>query len=64
MAKKLISFGYDIVSGGTDNHLLMIDLRKEGVDGARVEFVCNQINLSVNTVPGDRSALAQAGLGR
>lgn len=36
MAQKLLSLGYDIVAGGTDNHLLMIDLRKEGVDGARV----------------------------
>jgi glycine/serine hydroxymethyltransferase len=36
MAQKLLSLGYDIVAGGTDIHLLMIDLRKEGVDGARV----------------------------
>ena len=36
MAAKLIEKGYVLVSGGTDNHLLMIDLRKEGVDGAKV----------------------------
>lgn len=36
MANKLIEKGYNLVSGGTDNHLLMIDLRKEGVDGAKV----------------------------
>jgi glycine hydroxymethyltransferase len=36
MEKKLLSLGYDLVSGGTDNHLLMIDLRKDGIDGARV----------------------------
>ena len=64
MAQKLISHGYDLVSGGTDNHLLMIDLRKEGVDGARVELICNEINLYVNknTVPGDKSALVPHGL--
>jgi glycine hydroxymethyltransferase len=64
MVKQLQSFGYDIVSGGTDNHLLMIDLRKEGVDGARVELICNEINLYVNknTVPGDKSALVPHGL--
>lgn len=64
MASKLISLGYDIVSGGTDNHLLMIDLRKEGVDGARVELICNEICLYVNknTVPGDKSAMVPHGL--
>ncbi len=41
MAKHLQSLGYDIVFGGIDNHLLMIDLRKKGVDGARVELICN-----------------------
>lgn len=42
----------------------MIDLRKEGVDGARVELICNEINLYVNknTVPGDKSALVPHGL--
>ena len=39
MAKHFMEKGYEIVSGGTDNHLLLINLKNKGVDGARVERV-------------------------
>lgn len=29
--------GYDLVSGGTDNHLVLVDLKNKNIDGARVE---------------------------
>lgn len=32
--------GYKIVSGGTDNHLILVDLKPNGIDGARVQQVC------------------------
>ena len=32
--------GLTLVSGGTDNHLVLVDLRPSGIDGARVERVC------------------------
>ena len=39
LASALIAKGYTLVSGGTDNHLVLVDLRPKGLDGARVEKV-------------------------
>lgn len=63
-ADRLNSLKYDLVSGGTDNHLLLVDLKSKGVDGARVERVLELVNISSNknTVPGDKSALIPGGL--
>lgn len=56
--------GYDIVSGGTDNHLVLVDLKSKGVDGARVERVLELCGVAANknTVPGDKSAMRPGGL--
>ncbi|KND88969.1 putative serine hydroxymethyltransferase, mitochondrial [Tolypocladium ophioglossoides CBS 100239] len=56
--------GYSIVSGGTDNHLVLADLKPHGVDGGRVERVLELVSVAANknTVPGDRSALVPGGL--
>jgi len=64
MAQSLLALGYKIVSGGTDNHLVLVDLRPKGIDGARVETVCNTafITVNMNTCPGDKSALTPGGL--
>merc|ERR1719238_632244 len=64
LAEQLTSLGLDLVSGGTDNHLVLVDLRDKNVDGARVERVLElvDINCNKNTVPGDKSALQPHGL--
>lgn len=64
MADGLLKRGYSLVSGGTDNHLVLVDLRPKGLDGARVETICNMCNITVNknSVPGDKSALTPGGL--
>ncbi|RDW56458.1 serine hydroxymethyltransferase-2 [Coleophoma cylindrospora] len=56
--------GYNLVSGGTDNHLILIDVRDCGIDGARLERVLDLVSLTSNknTVPGDISALKPGGL--
>ncbi|KAF2456862.1 serine hydroxymethyltransferase-domain-containing protein [Lineolata rhizophorae] len=56
--------GYNIVSGGTDNHLVLVDLKDKGVDGARVERVLELVGVASNknTVPGDKSAMKPGGL--
>lgn len=56
--------GYDIVSGGTDNHLVLIDLKSKNIDGARVERVLELVGVAANknTVPGDLSAMKPGGL--
>jgi glycine hydroxymethyltransferase len=56
--------GYNLVSGGTDNHLVLVDLKAKGIDGARVERVLElcAVASNKNTVPGDRSAMKPGGL--
>ncbi len=64
MAKRLTGLGYSLVSGGTDNHLVLLDLRPKGLDGARVEKVLDaaHITLNKNSVVGDKSALVPGGI--
>lgn len=56
--------GYTIVSGGTDNHLILLDLRPNKTEGAYVEKILEEIGIAVNknTCPGDKSALRPSGL--
>lgn len=55
MAGALIQKGYDIVSGGTDNHLMLIDLRNKGVTGKQAEIALDSagITCNKNAVPYD-----------
>ncbi|CAI7895748.1 unnamed protein product, partial [Closterium sp. NIES-54] len=64
LAERLVALGYTLVSGGTDNHLLLLDLRPLGLDGARVEKVLDlaAITLNKNSVPGDKSAIVPGGI--
>eukprot|EP01084_Bolivina_argentea_P297898 513284_1 len=64
LCKELINYGYTIVTGGTDTHLLLWDLRPQGVSGSKVEYVCDlaQITINKNTVHGDKSALNPGGV--
>lgn len=64
MAAALVERGYTLVSGGTDTHLVLVDLRSKGLDGARVETVFNACHITANknACPGDRSALNPSGL--
>lgn len=61
---ELLKRGFKLVSGGTDNHLLLIDLSAMGIDGARLESILEKINIAANknTIPGDKSALFPSGL--
>ena len=54
-ADALAGLGYRIVSGGTDNHLVLIDLRPKGVTGARAEKTLESVGVIVNrnVIPGD-----------
>ncbi|XP_026121573.1 serine hydroxymethyltransferase, mitochondrial-like [Carassius auratus] len=64
MAEALLNKGYTLVSGGTDNHLVLVDLRPQGMDGARAERVLELLSITANknTCPGDKSALTPGGL--
>ncbi|OIW19181.1 hypothetical protein TanjilG_01214 [Lupinus angustifolius] len=60
----LISKGYSLVTGGTENHLVLWDLRPLGLTGNKVEKLCDLCNITVNknAVFGDSSALAPGGV--
>ena len=64
LAQRLNEHGYKLVSGGSDNHLVLVDLRPSGLDGARVEKILDMasITLNKNSVPGDKSALVPGGI--
>lgn len=64
LCEELMGLGYDMVSGGTDNHLCLVDLRSKGIDGARAERVLEMGGLvtNKNTVPGDTSAVVPGGI--
>ncbi len=63
-SKEQGGLGYTIVSGGTENHLVLIDLKDREIDGARVERVLELVGVASNknTVPGDKSAMKPGGL--
>jgi glycine hydroxymethyltransferase len=64
LAKTLADKGYTLVSGGTDNHLVLVDLRNKGINGAKVEKLFEFVNIALNknTVPGDVSAMNPGGI--
>ncbi len=55
LAQALVDRGYHIVSGGTDNHLMLVDLRNKGLTGKVAEKVLDQAGITVNknTVPNE-----------
>lgn len=48
MARAFVARGYDIVSGGTDNHMMLIDLRNKGITGKEAENALIQADITVN----------------
>ena len=55
LAESLMEAGFDLVSGGTDNHLMLVDLRKAGITGKEMEKRLDACNITVNknTIPDD-----------
>ncbi len=65
MAKAFTAKGYDIVSGGTDNHLMLIDLRNKNISGKKAEntLVHADITINKNMVPfDDKSPFVTSGI--
>jgi glycine hydroxymethyltransferase len=58
MAAALIARGYNVMTGGTDNHMLLVDLRGTGIDAAGAEHALHAAHIAVNraSLPGDASS--------
>jgi glycine hydroxymethyltransferase len=55
LAEELLKYGFNLVSGGTDNHLILIDLRNKGITGKELEQKLDEVGITVNknAVPFD-----------
>jgi glycine hydroxymethyltransferase len=65
LGDELMHLSYDVVSGGTDNHLLLVDLSRQGVPGKQAQAALDRANITLNAnmVPGDkRSAFDPSGV--
>jgi glycine hydroxymethyltransferase len=65
MAKEFVAKGYDIISGGTDNHCMLIDLRNKNISGKDAEIALGKADITVNKnmVPfDDKSPFVTSGI--
>lgn len=64
LAGELAGFGFNLITGGTDNHLMVIDLKNTGIDGMTAEKQLEAVGILANrnAVPGDKSAFNPQGL--
>ena len=65
MAAAFVAKGYEIISGGTDNHLMLIDLRNKNISGKKAEQVLGMADITANKnmVPyDDKSAFVTSGI--
>ena len=65
MAKAFVAKGYDLISGGTDNHLMLIDLRNKNITGKKAQETLDKahITLNKNAVPyDDKSPFVTSGI--
>jgi len=64
LSSEVQKLGYEVVTGGTDTHMFLLDVRPKGIDGAKLDTICELSSISVNrnTVPGDKSAFRPGGI--
>jgi len=60
LAKYLIEKGHKIATGGTDNHLFLLDLRPHGLTGSKMQNVFDMVSITLNknSIAGDKSAIS------
>uniref|UniRef100_A0A1D1Z011 Serine hydroxymethyltransferase n=1 Tax=Anthurium amnicola TaxID=1678845 RepID=A0A1D1Z011_9ARAE len=64
LGEALVGYGYKLVTGGTDNHLVLWDLKSLKLTGSKVEKICDMVNITINknSIPGDVNMLAPGGV--
>lgn len=65
MAEEFVKMGYKVVTGGTDNHLFLVDLTDKGVSGKQVQDACDEVGITLNKncVPNEtRSPMQTSGV--
>ena len=65
MCDEFIRLGYKVVTGGTDNHLFLLDLTDKGISGKQVQEACDEVGITLNKncVPNEtRSPMQTSGV--
>ena len=64
LGEELIKLGYILSTNGTDNHLLLVNLRNQNITGSKIEYILEKVGISVNknTIVGDKSPLSPSGI--
>lgn len=64
LARELTRLGYTVCTNGTDNHLILWDLRPQGLSGAKMDRLCEMMHITINknSVHGDKSAMSPGGV--
>lgn len=63
LARRLSELGFSIVSGGTDNHLMLVDLRSHGLNGLEAQETLDKVAITVNknAIPFDTESIVKTG---
>ena len=64
LSSKLIDLGFHVITNGTDNHIVLVNLKNKGITGSKFEKIAEMCNVSVNknTIATDKSALNPSGI--
>ena len=64
MADELMKRGNTLITNGTSNHLMLLNLKARGLTGSKMEKMCDAIHITVNknTIVGDKSAVTPGGV--
>lgn len=64
LADALSKYGFKLVTGGTDNHIVLVDLKSKDLTGSKMELLCEMVDISLNKncIYGDKNALVPSGI--
>ncbi len=64
LAEELMTRGFDIVTDGTDNHIVLVNLRNKDLTGSKMEYLCELVDISLNKncIAGDKNAMSPSGI--
>ena len=64
LAEILITKGFEIMTGGTDTHLILVNLRNKDLTGSKMEYLCELVDISLNKncIYGDKNAMSPSGI--
>ena len=64
LAEILITKGFEIMTGGTDTHIVLVSLRNKDLTGSKMEYLCELVDISLNKncIYGDKNAMSPSGI--